>query len=146
MKVLIVCTGNTCRSPMLESMLKAYFKTDGLALSDVEILSAGLEIEDKHISENTRLVLSAHGLEVPDHGATFCDRSQFEAADIVFTMTNAQADRLALLYGDNGKIISLATMYGEDIIDPYGRDLKAYEQVYEIFKELIPSIAERICK
>lgn len=142
MRVLIVCTGNTCRSPMLMYMLRRYLaQTD---VRDIEVDSAGLMRHFKPISEFTDDVLTRHKIT---HGMTFskfCDRELLDKADLVFTMTKEQAEQLATAYGKNKKVVPLAVVMGEDVADPYGQGQQAYDGVYADFESSLKKIVAYI--
>ncbi len=143
MKALIVCTGNTCRSPMLEAMLKKALADRGIR--GVEVQSAGTMEHQKPISMHTTAELDAHGVEYDSSRLSrFCSRKLFDEADSVFTMTKEQADFLSRLYGDERKIIPLSAFYGEDIPDPYGGGPAAYSAVYSIFEGLLDKLVAYI--
>jgi len=83
-RVLFVCTGNTCRSPMAEAMLTASSRSRGLIL---EVRSAGVSTMDGlPTSTNTASVLQRR--DIAHHGCSRAlDVGMVEWADLVLTMT-----------------------------------------------------------
>ncbi|MBU9710850.1 low molecular weight protein arginine phosphatase [Evansella tamaricis] len=80
-KILFVCTGNTCRSPLAEAIFKKYQP------SGYEVKSAGVHaLEGMAMSEGARTVLSQRGIE-ENHRATTLSKEIMEWADIILTMT-----------------------------------------------------------
>lgn len=139
MKVLFVCTANTCRSPMLEYMFKQYaYARDK---KDIEVASAGLVLHDDIINPLCARVLDAHGVPYDaSREAKFCDKKTFSSATFVFTMNDEQKRVLAKFYGAEKKILSLSTYLGYDVPDPYGLSLDAYEQIYKTFSAVLCEI------
>lgn len=85
-RILFVCTGNTCRSPMAESMLRRMAEERGLG--GIDIRSAGVAaIDGLPISENAAEVLKRKQCLVPD-GSKALTASLMEWADVVLTMTS----------------------------------------------------------
>lgn len=87
-RVMVVCTGNICRSPMAEVMLRAAFAKAGL--TDVIVDSTGIsdEEEGNPIDRRARRVLSAHRLSVPDdHQARQISYRDLSETDLILPMT-----------------------------------------------------------
>ncbi|MGO4889142.1 low molecular weight protein arginine phosphatase [Anaerobacillus sp. MEB173] len=80
-KVLFVCTGNTCRSPLAEAILR--HKTNG----EIEVKSAGVNaFPGSEASMGTKAVLAEKGIPC-NHTATAIDDSLIQWADVILTMT-----------------------------------------------------------
>ncbi|MBB3110591.1 protein-tyrosine phosphatase [Paenibacillus phyllosphaerae] len=90
-RILFVCTGNTCRSPMAEAMLRDQAKRRGL---DVEVRSAGVStVDGLPVSEHARAALRERG--VPDNGSSSAlDGGAVSWADLVLTMTTGHKRHL----------------------------------------------------
>lgn len=81
-RVLFICTGNTCRSPMAEALLAHKKSSD-----DIVADSAGLHgVEGMPMSEGTRRVLQTRGI-MESHQSRVLDEGQLKGADLVLTMT-----------------------------------------------------------
>lgn len=137
MKILFVCAGNTCRSPMLENMFRKYLQEKGV--SRIQVDSAGIMEGGEPMNALCALVLTKHCVPYKMRTSKTIDEQTFCDCDIVLTMTKNQADFVDKTFG-KGKTYSLSTLFDVDIFDPYGQDEYAYEQVYQIFDNLLESI------
>lgn len=129
MKILFVCSGNTCRSPMAEGYLKS------LNLDGVEVWSAGLQAGGA-VSENSVVAMKEIGVDISHHIPRQITREMINLADKIICMT-ATHKALLELSGVKGDI----SVLGFGISDPYGSDEGGYidcrdEIIYEIDKLL----------
>ncbi|UOQ45345.1 low molecular weight protein arginine phosphatase [Halobacillus salinarum] len=91
MNILFICTGNTCRSPMAEALLKA--KND-----EFNVKSAGIFAGDgQPLSKNSAAVLKEMDLTC-DHSSVALNEELLQWADLVFTMTDRHKEALAMQY------------------------------------------------
>ena len=128
-RITFVCTGNTCRSPMAEIILKNKLKLSGL--TDVRVMSAGLCAEEGHkISKNSQLALKRLGLKSYSFKSRLLTREIMDKTDIVICMT---ASHKAQLSGFSN-VLTMNEITGlGDIADPYGGDLNTYvKTMYQI--------------
>lgn len=139
MKVLFVCTGNTCRSPMLENMFRKYLQDKGI--ENIQVDSAGLMAHGEPTNTLCSAVLKKHGIPHEIRSSKTIDKTLYRDCDIVLTMTNEHAEYIDKTFG-KGKTYPLSSLFEVDIFDPYGKDEKAYEKVYQIFDNLLKSILD----
>ena len=148
MKILLICSGNTCRSPLAEVMLAERLRLHA-DLADVEVASAGISAWDgAPASEGSYLVALERGLDLSRHRARMLTTAMVAEADLVLSMTVSQCERIADL-GGMGKVHPLgvwAAVPGaaHDIIDPYGGDVAAYRETADLLEHYLDRVIERL--
>lgn len=97
-RVMTVCTGNICRSPMAEVVLRDRLEAAGLG-DAVEVDSTGVSDEEAGNAMDRRAaqVLREHGYRVDGHAARKVTTSGLESRDLVLAMTTGHAQRLRRL-------------------------------------------------
>lgn len=143
MKILVVCTGNTCRSPMGEGILKHLGKKNNL---NIEVKSAGtMAFDGDLVSYNSVEALKNIGIDISDHRSRLLRRDLVDDSDIILTMTNSHKNALISKF-PNAK--DKTFVYNEyafrraiDISDPIGGDIYRYErtrdEIYEASEEIV---------
>lgn len=133
-RIMTVCTGNICRSPMAEVVLRDRFAAAGL--DAVVVYSTGVSSEEQGnpMDRRARQELAARGYEPGDHWARKVTRQDIFQSQLVLAMTSAHARRLQQVAGGRAAHIRLyrtfdpalsvkdraATMHtSSDLFDPW---------------------------
>ena len=120
-RILFVCTGNTCRSPMAELLMKNKIKRCKIKWWGVS--SCGIHADvGGTISENSRIALSERGIAVGEFVPRQLTQKLIEKSTLVICMTDSQKTMLEAC----GNVHSVKELCGTDIPDPYGCNLDAY--------------------
>lgn len=138
-KIIFVCTGNTCRSPMAEAVLRSELKR--LNIGDVSVFSAGLEpSKNGNINPHSAAVLSENGLSIENFASRALDEEMLTNAYAVICMTDSQRDilmdmrwnllRRTGLSEIENNVYSFSDIAGYEIPDPFGRDMECYRLTY----------------
>jgi protein-tyrosine phosphatase len=94
-RVMTVCTGNICRSPMAQVVLAERIREAGL-VDAVVVDSTGVSDEEhgNPIDRRAARVLAAHGYDVPAHKARRITAAELAERDLVLAMTSSHANAL----------------------------------------------------
>ncbi len=148
MNILLVCTGNTCRSPLAEALLRQALEARG-AGDQITVSSAGTGAwEGAPASEGAYLVALENGLDLSGHRARMLTRELVNSADLVLTMSRHHAARVAEL-GGGDRVQLLGEFAGRtgpeaEVTDPFGGELAGYREAFAELQELVDGAVARL--
>lgn len=136
-KIMFVCTGNTCRSPMAEAIAKTLWG------DKAEVISRGFGASGQRISKNAQEVLAVRGIDFANHYSVTVSEKELIESDLVLTMTEGhKIEILRVLPQLKNKVFTLCeyTDTEGDIPDPYMSGLEEYNACCEKIEACIKKI------
>jgi arsenate reductase len=129
-KVLFVCLGNSCRSPMAEA-IAAHLGSDVLEVSSAGLAALG------HVQSLTKLTIAKNGYPADELQSKALEADRLEAADIIVNMTG-RVD--CALFQNSRKV--------EDwnVEDPYGASAETHQRVFEDIESRVLLLIGRVRK
>jgi len=147
MRILFVCTGNTCRSPLAEAIARKFAIERGLI--DLEIASAGTSSwEGAPASDGAMLIGIERNIDLSQHRSQQLTRELVGASDYIFAMGPHHLERIEAMGGE-GKAFLLAayaTNGSSDraVSDPFGGDLDVYRATADELQQDVKRLLDRL--
>lgn len=143
-KLVFVCTGNTCRSPMAEIFYRSMNLDD-----EIEVFSRGLVVHfSEPINPKAVTVLNNHELDFNSHVSRLWKAEECDRFTLILTMTESQKKKICSEYEVESFVYTLTDYAGEsgDVVDPYGGSIMDYEECFGEISRLVRKAAYRIAR
>lgn len=145
--IMFVCTGNLCRSPMAEGLLRQRLAEEGLA-AQYQIISSGIwAVDGSPASENAVVAMQERGIDISDHIAHTITADDVAEADLILCMSHEHEQMIQNTWPQyNWKVYRLSEMVKKrkDVRDPYRGSLKEYRACAEVISDYIDRGLQRI--
>ncbi len=147
MRILFVCTGNTCRSPLAEALLRRMATERGL--TDVQVSSAGSgSLDGVPASSGTYLVGIERGADTSAHRSRRLTHRLVAESDLILTMSKAHLAEVERM-GGTGKSWLLGEYAGysgqdAEVDDPYGGEMEDYRRMADQVETMIGRVLDRL--
>lgn len=143
--ILFVCTGNICRSPVAEYLLR--HEMSRLHISNIAVGSAGLlDLGGRPADPVMISIGKDHSVDMTAHRSRQISPERVGDADIVFVMETRQKEKLTKLMPEYGEKIFLFSLFdykhnGLNIHDPLGKDRQLYSYCFSRINKLTQKLA-----
>ncbi|MGH8778195.1 low molecular weight protein-tyrosine-phosphatase [Paraburkholderia sp.] len=140
-RILVVCEGNLCRSPIAQGLLRR-------EMADIVVASAGLSaVAGAGIDPIAASLLATRGIDMSAHRARRLDERMCRVADLILVMELEQKHAIERFYPiARGRVYRLAEAYPTDVPDPFGRPHRSYEYALTLIDHGVQDWTQRIAR
>jgi protein-tyrosine phosphatase len=146
-RILFVCTGNTCRSPMAEAICKGII-AERLGCQPHEIAEKGLDVRSAGVSAGFQQPASPETIEalganehlvniLKAHASQMVSPELLQTADLIYAMTAGHRELLLMEFPEMANRVALLDPDDYDIPDPFGQSLHVYQITAQAIEEAI---------
>lgn len=126
--IAIVCTGNTCRSPMAEVLLRDKLAKTLGRQDAAMVVSAGLAAADgMGASEGSLEIMGKRGLDLTSHCSTPLSDEMMQTADVILTMTRGHRRAILAAWPSLSDRVHTLRHDGGDVTDPVSQSIEIYQ-------------------
>ena len=152
-KIVFVCTGNTCRSPMAEGIFKHLISKKDNLKNKYDALSAGLyTCEGQRVNDYSIRALNNLGIDISNYTSLSFSRKIAQSAHLILTMTKSHRDSIIEVLPDAKKKVFTLKEYAYNdtdnqsinIEDPFGMPYEVYEKCSLEINKAIEELIKRL--
>ncbi len=142
--ILFVCTGNLCRSPMAEYLLRARLD----AQRPWRVASAGtFAVEGMPASSNAITVMADLGIDLTPHRSRQLTLEQVREADLIVALSQSHREQIRLAMPGSGDKVFLLLEFDPgakrcDVADPIGGSTQCYRETASIIQSALPGLID----
>lgn len=144
-RILFVCMGNTCRSPMSATIMQQFMQDTGILTE-----SRGMVVLfPEPYNPKAVAVAARHGMIMPSNSARQLQNGDFDNNTLVLVMNSSIKQKIYKNYDRAINVYTLSEFAGDgdiEVSDPYGRGIDEYNKCFEQLYVLIEKAADVIRK
>jgi L-threonylcarbamoyladenylate synthase len=152
-RILFVCTGNTCRSPIAEAMFRTLLaerlecETGELLDHGYDVSSAGLAaMSGAPAAPESVQVCAERGIDLRSHASQPLTEALLVQSDRLYTMTAGHREAILSRYPELSDRVQILSRSGEDVTDPIGCGRSAYEQSFTEITENLRVLVDELTR
>ena len=146
-RLLVVCTGNSCRSVMAKGLLKKL-----LAARDIQVISAGISaIPGFRPTKETIEVMAKEGIDVSGHLTQRLTPEMIDRADVILVMEHWHKEQILRLVPSSKSRVFLLREFADqaqgteiEIPDPIAKPPEVYERCFQMIKESVEKVVAKL--
>jgi protein-tyrosine phosphatase len=149
--ILFVCSGNACRSPMADGLLKKLLADKGI--TDITVRSCGTAASEKYrVPPFVMALMTERGVDLGGHRSTQVTREMVDAAGLILVMDEQHLRYFSLYFPDAVSKVHLLKEYvglgrkGREIFDPIGQPDEVYAAAAELIEKCIRKLLKKLEK
>lgn len=149
-RILFVCSGNTCRSPMAQALFARILGDQKPEqVEEYEVGSAGIfAAEGMPAAREAVKAMAKYDIDLSEHKSRQLDPTMMQNADLILTMTRVHRDCLLDMFPNIQAQICLlgdfAGLMDEEVCDPYGKGEPVYHQCADQLMKILKNIVHKL--